>query len=134
MPQFDKITFFTQIFWLTLIFFGSYFLILQIFLPKLAAVLKSRKKKLSFGSTVVSSLNKEKISTVNNRNAVLQGFTEKTKGELTSKLLLSVTWLTFRLVKSIKQQLKISQSKYLESHQNALVKYNISFKMLKNFF
>jgi hypothetical protein len=133
MPQFDRITFFTQIFWLILTFFGSYFLILQIFLPKLAAVIKSRKKKLSLSSIVVFNLNKEQLLVNSDRNIFLQDFTEKTKTKLNLKLLLSIIWLTGSLSESIKMHLKISQYKYLESYQNALVKYHASFKMLENY-
>jgi F0F1-type ATP synthase membrane subunit b/b' len=49
MPQFDKITFFNQIFWLFFFFTGYYFLLLKIFLPKLCSVLKIRNKKLQKG-------------------------------------------------------------------------------------
>jgi hypothetical protein len=51
MPQFDIITFYSQIFWLTLIFFWFYNFTLRIFLPKITAVLKTRKKKSLLGST-----------------------------------------------------------------------------------
>lgn len=44
MPQFDKITFFNQIFWFLLAFFAFYFFILKSLLPVLAASLKTRKK------------------------------------------------------------------------------------------
>jgi F0F1-type ATP synthase membrane subunit b/b' len=44
MPQFDKITFFNQIFWLLLTFSGFYFLVLKNLLPALASGLKTRKK------------------------------------------------------------------------------------------
>lgn len=44
MPQFDKITFFNQIFWFLLAFFAFYFLLLRFLLPVLAASLKTRKK------------------------------------------------------------------------------------------
>jgi hypothetical protein len=46
MPQFDKITFLNQIFWLFLSFFFIYFLILKNFLPELAFSLKLREKVL----------------------------------------------------------------------------------------
>ena len=44
MPQFDKITFFNQIFWLILIFSSFYFILLKNFLPKIGSVLKARNK------------------------------------------------------------------------------------------
>jgi hypothetical protein len=121
MPQFDLITFFTQIFWFNIIFFGFYFLILQAFLPKVAAVLKSRKKKLLSSSTLVSNLKREHLLSVGLRNTLLQDFAEKTKGKLSLKSSLSSTWLKAYLIKSFKQQLEISQSAYFESYQNTLI-------------
>jgi hypothetical protein len=51
MPQFDKLTFFNQIFWVVFIFFGFYFVLLRFFLPKLSSVLKIRQKKLQIFSS-----------------------------------------------------------------------------------
>ena len=47
MPQFDKITFFNQIFWLTISFLSFYFIILKGLLPVLAVSLKTRKKLIN---------------------------------------------------------------------------------------
>jgi len=44
MPQFDKITFFNQILFIILVFASFYFTILKFVLPKIALVLKTRKK------------------------------------------------------------------------------------------
>jgi F0F1-type ATP synthase membrane subunit b/b' len=63
MPQFDKITFFTQIFWLFFFFLGFYLIFLQTFLPKLASVLKVRVKKLKKGSDGVYIFAQEKEAT-----------------------------------------------------------------------
>ena len=54
MPQFDKITFFNQVFWL-FFFFQPLILFLKLFLPKLAQVLKARTKKLAKGSSGIDS-------------------------------------------------------------------------------
>jgi len=59
MPQFDKITFFNQIFWLFFFFSGFYFIFLKIFLPKLSSILKARAKKLQKGSFGVATFSKE---------------------------------------------------------------------------
>lgn len=48
MPQFDKITFFNQIFWFLLTFLSFYFVILKGLLPVLAASLKTRKKIINY--------------------------------------------------------------------------------------
>lgn len=72
MPQFDKITFFTQIFWLTIIFFGFYFLTLRIFIPEIAAVLKTRKKKLAVGTGGVAHFSEELAKVEGLTNSILQ--------------------------------------------------------------
>jgi hypothetical protein len=59
MPQFDKITFFNQIFWLFVFFSGYYLLLLKVFLPKLGSVLKARSKKLKKGTQGVVGFTKE---------------------------------------------------------------------------
>jgi len=59
MPQFDKITFFNQIFWLFVFFSGYYLLLLKVFLPKLGAVLKARSKKLQKGTEGVIEFKQE---------------------------------------------------------------------------
>jgi len=46
MPQLDTVTFFNQLFWFTLVFFGFYFFVLGTIIPKLTLVLKARTKKL----------------------------------------------------------------------------------------
>lgn len=48
MPQFDKITFFNQIFWFLVTFLGFYFIVLKSLLPILAASLKTRKKIVNY--------------------------------------------------------------------------------------
>jgi len=55
MPQFDKITFFNQVFWLILFFSSFYFLCLKTILPTLSSVLKVRNKKLQKATTTASS-------------------------------------------------------------------------------
>jgi F0F1-type ATP synthase membrane subunit b/b' len=62
MPQFDSMTFYSQIFWLTIIFFGFYNYVLRTFLPKISAVLKTRKKKMLLGSDVIKQYNGKQIS------------------------------------------------------------------------
>jgi len=72
MPQFDKITFFNQIFWLFFFFSGFYFIFLKIFLPKLSSVLKARAKKLQKGSSGVASFSKEQSLAANSFNFLLE--------------------------------------------------------------
>jgi hypothetical protein len=61
MPQFDKITFFNQIFWLFVTFSCFYFIFLAFFLPKLSFILKARHKKLQKGLTEVFVFSREQL-------------------------------------------------------------------------
>lgn len=47
MPQFDFYAFSSQVFWSILLFFIFYFVFTQIYLPKIAEVLKLREKRKS---------------------------------------------------------------------------------------
>jgi|TARA_B110000977_G_C11080930_1_gene492920 hypothetical protein len=64
MPQFDKVTFFAQLFWLSITFYGFYMITIQTFLPGLARILKVRTKKLKHGVKASSSFADERESTV----------------------------------------------------------------------
>jgi len=68
MPQFDKITFFTQIFWLFFFFSSFYLIFLKVFLPKLSSVLKARTKKLQKGSEGVANFIEEQNNVIENFN------------------------------------------------------------------
>nr|AML60642.1 ATP synthase F0 subunit 8 [Moramonas marocensis] len=46
MPQLDKVTFFSQFFWLLVFFLSFYLLSLKIILPSISTLLKIRKKKI----------------------------------------------------------------------------------------
>ncbi len=120
MPQFDKITFFTQIFWLTIIFFGFYFIMLQVFLPKIASVLKTRKKKLSMGVDGVSTLNKEQFSIITFRNTFVQNFIYTSKNNLITIVSTSVFWLLNSVLEINISNLSEAQSSYLETSGDIL--------------
>ena len=88
MPQFDKITFFNQIFWLFVFFSGYYLLLLKVFLPKLGAVLKARSKKLQKGTEGVVGFKQEQeqVSVVfNNSIEKMSSVVKKTISDSTTK-------------------------------------------------
>ena len=62
MPQFDKVTFLTQINWLLITFFFLYYILL-IYTPNLISLLKLRKKRLAYYSILA-----EKAETLNDSN------------------------------------------------------------------
>lgn len=59
MPQFDTLIFFSQVYWLTVLFFILYSLISQMYLPRLALIFKIRRIVLQdlFGSSADYFLN-----------------------------------------------------------------------------
>jgi len=83
MPQFDKITFFNQIFWLFFFFSGFYLLLLKFFLPKLGSVLKARAKKLQKGSESALILSKEQDRVTNLFNISLEEISAVAKNSIT---------------------------------------------------
>ena len=59
MPQLDKITFFSQFFWLSFFYLGFYFLIYKYFLPKMSRTLKFRKRRMNNSQQGVTSMGAE---------------------------------------------------------------------------
>jgi len=59
MPQFDKLILFSQVYWLTVLFFILYSLISQMYLPRLSFIFKVRRIVLQdlFGSSADYFLN-----------------------------------------------------------------------------
>lgn len=47
MPQLDTVTYMSQFFWLCFFFLGFYFALVQLFLPKMARILKFRQEKMA---------------------------------------------------------------------------------------
>lgn len=60
MPQFDKITFFTQIHWLLITFFVIYYFLL-IYIPKILIILKSRNKRIGLLTKKIKRVNRRYI-------------------------------------------------------------------------
>jgi cell division septal protein FtsQ len=56
MPQFDKIIFFNQVFWLVFLFFSFYILLVRRYLPIAISAFKMRKKKIVLNKKILSSL------------------------------------------------------------------------------
>ena len=105
MPQFDKITFFNQIFWLFVFFSGYYLLLLKVFLPKLGAVLIARSKKLQKGTEGVVGFKQEQeqVSVVfNNSIEKMSSVVKKTISDSTAK---TDTWVASSIQEINKENL-----------------------------
>jgi hypothetical protein len=128
MPQFDKITFFSQIFWLMLIFFGFYVLMVHIFIPKLATVLKTRKKKLGGGASGVFALNTEQLSIIATKNLLVQNSVGNAKNNINNMLSKSINWLMLTLLDTNSSKLITAHSVYLKNSASTIAKQHSSVK------
>lgn len=59
MPQLDKASYFSQLFWLLVIFTSFYAIIIRIYLPRLARIMKLRQKALKYGKSLTRDIYKE---------------------------------------------------------------------------
>jgi F-type H+-transporting ATPase subunit b len=59
MPQLDKVTFFSQFFWLSFFFLGFYIVLVKYYLPKMSRILKVRNIKVSSSQEGFSDVKKE---------------------------------------------------------------------------
>jgi len=75
MPQFDKLSFFTQVFWLILIFFSFYILLLKVFIPNLSLIVKTRINKLKIEKNSIYNLKNLDYETfIDHKMQVLRDF------------------------------------------------------------
>ena len=93
MPQFDKVTFFSQLFWLSITFYGFYMITIQTYLPGLARILKVRKKKVEFALKQGSTFSDERDSTVASYENVFVNSANESREMLTSFSNESNDWL-----------------------------------------
>jgi hypothetical protein len=105
MPQFDKITFFNQIFWLFVFFSGYYLLLLKVFLPKLGAVLKARSKKLQKGTEGVIGFKQEQEQVSVGFNNSIEKMSSVVRKTISDSTVLTDKWVVLS-IKDIKQGLE----------------------------
>ncbi len=108
MPQFDKITFFNQIFWLFFFFFSFYLILLKVFLPKLSSVLKARTKKLQKGSEGAASLAEEQTQVIENFNSSIEEMSLVVKNSVADSTEKLNFWVSSQLSTLNKESLVVS--------------------------
>jgi hypothetical protein len=115
MPQFDKITFFNQIFWLILIFSSFYFILLKKYLPKIGSVLKARNKKLFKSNTLAGQFKSEEGSVLVDSNRIFVGTASLCRTSLLNGIGKSNDWLNASQKSLSLSDLKKTQKAYFES-------------------
>jgi len=122
MPQFDKITFFNQIFWLILIFSSFYFILLKNYLPKIGSVLKARNKKLFKSNTLAGQFKSEELSVLADSTRVFVGTATLCRTSLFNGIGKSNDWLDSSQKSLYVSDLKKTQNNYFESFGNISAK------------
>ena len=124
MPQFDKITFFNQIFWVFILFVFFYLTFLRLSLPKIAAVLKARLKKLIKYHILPENSSLEIESIVVKSNQKLKRTTDIFRLALIKNIENSERWLNLEERKSNLSYKKM-QSLYLNFFGQIITKKTI---------
>jgi F0F1-type ATP synthase membrane subunit b/b' len=115
MPQLDKVTFFSQLFWLFLFFLSFYGITASVILPKIAKIIKIRKKKIVFN---------------NNKTAILKYEEELVKFFYENHLMNTLTASRKILTNTIKSSLNWFNDSIKKTNESLLLDFNK--KYLKN--
>lgn len=113
MPQLDTYMYFSQVFWLLVIYSFFYILVLQNILPEVARVLKLRRKRMSSeGSNTLSEEHKEVMTTT---SGVLETSLKDSTTFLTNVRVSSSEWLEASLKEANEKTLLDLNKGYLKS-------------------
>jgi len=115
MPQFDKITFFNQIFWLILIFSSFYIVLLKNYLPKIGSVLKARSKKLLKSNRMADQFKTEESSVLADSSRIFIGTAALCRTNLFNGVGKSNDWLNSSNENLLVSGLKNAQGEYFNS-------------------
>lgn len=128
MPQLDHVSYFSQFFWVSIFFLSFYVILVRSLLPRVATVLKLRKK-LTLGSS--NEISSPKFSSESNSyESVLSGSIKETNALLADVSRNSSEWVKSTTEKIASQNLGESNSKYLESIADILSKKYIIQSLL----
>jgi hypothetical protein len=124
MPQLDTVTFFNQLFWFTIVFFGFYFFVLGTIIPKLTLVLKARAKKLQQDMSSSAALKAEATSIIESYDKEFIALSGSLMGGINTSLESRSQWLSSRDKLSPRQAV-------LPSYMNSLVQLFLKTRALK---
>jgi hypothetical protein len=113
MPQLDSYTFFSQVFWLVVIFGAFYILILNNVLPNIARVLKLRRKQIS--ATDGSLIGDEHKAIMASTSGVLETSLKDSTSFLSTVRNSSSDWLSASLNEANEKTLLELNKNYLKN-------------------
>ena len=92
MPQFDKLTFLSQLFWVFIFFLTLYFIVLRYALPACSTSLKVRKKTVASFSSLAHAHKEEGSSIFAGSEKVLCESIARVRAELAQNQKLGASW------------------------------------------
>jgi F0F1-type ATP synthase membrane subunit b/b' len=113
MPQLDMYIYFSQVFWLLIIFVFFYILVLRNILPAISRVLKLRRKRISAEDN--SILSEEHNTVMTKTSDVLETSLKDSTAFLSSVRMSSSTWLETSLKEANEKTLLTLNKGYLKS-------------------
>lgn len=128
MPQLDHVSYFSQFFWVSILFLSFYVILVRSLLPRVATVLKLRKKLTMNGSSEASG--QKFTSVANSYENVLSESIKETNALLSNVSRNSSEWVKSTIEKIASQNLGESNSRYLESIADILSKKYIIQSLL----
>lgn len=131
MPQLDKVTFFSQYFWLCVFFFGFYIFQLKFFLPEMSRILKFRKKRLSESSTVTLQGENDKVR--NSTETALENLFKNLRNVFRNSSLTNDKWFSGYKTK-FSQDFKKGNLKYLQTIARKSLSNNLAIKSVNTNF
>lgn len=121
MPQLDPISYFTQYFWLMVVFFTLYIIVATNILPHIGKILKTRNK-LKTNKTI--SLNKGTSETTNFEKVLMNSLLQ-TKNINANIIENGKIWFNNNLTQTNKTELNNVNEKYINTIGSLILKKNI---------
>lgn len=115
MPQLDKVTFLSQVFWLIVIFVSFYLISLRYLLPTVGKILKVRKNKIESNNKQLTSFKEEESFVTENYETVLRNSLIESQKLLTEAIQSSLVWLDTSMKKTNESMLLEMNKEYIKA-------------------
>lgn len=115
MPQLDKITFFSQFFWLSFFYLGFYFLVYKYFLPQMSRALKFRKRRMNNSQQGVTSMGQESDKVGSSYQALLSTGLTTCKSVFNQNFKGAEDWVNSTVSQANQTRLKNTNRAYISS-------------------
>ncbi len=115
MPQLDKITFLSQVFWLIVIFVSFYLISLRYLLPTISQILKVRQNKIESNNKQLTNFKEEESFVTENYETVLRNSLIESQKLLTEAIQSSLVWLDTSMKKTNESMLLEMNKEYIKA-------------------